>query len=81
MTIHNNPRLKTRERQVLTFVAWYIDENGFPPSQRDIMHACGYRSVSAVGALLRRLADKGYVQMMPNKGRALRLLKPIVTTY
>ncbi len=60
--LHNSNELTSRQRQVLQFITTYTDDNGYPPSQREIaghLHVSGTLPVMKhLGALER----KGYIR-------------------
>ena len=63
-----------RVQDVLDFVNSHIDENGFPPSVREICAALGFKSTSTVHIYLKRLEAEGRIQKSPSKPRALKVI-------
>ncbi len=55
--------MKERDRQVLSFIARFLSRVGMPPTQMEIAFACGFRSLSAVRASLRRLESAGAIRL------------------
>jgi repressor LexA len=51
-----------RQQQVLECIISYIDDNGYPPSQRDIASGLKLRSTSTVVKHLKSLEDMGYIR-------------------
>jgi repressor LexA len=51
-----------RQRQVLECIISYIDDNGYPPSQRDIASGLQLRSTSTVVKHLKSLEHMGYIR-------------------
>lgn len=62
------PRTSDKADKILEFVRQYSQENGFPPSIREIGAAVGLRSTASVSYHLQQLQDKGCLQT-PEKGR------------
>lgn len=56
---------------VLAAVQHFWDENGFPPSLRELQAVLGYASPSSVHAQLGRLQADGWVQWRQGKVRTL----------
>ena len=67
--------LNNREKDILNFIEKQINENGYPPSVREIGKSVGLSSTATVHGYLSKLEQKGYVRKENQKGRALKLLK------
>ena len=67
--------LNKREKAILKFIEKQINENGYPPSVREIGKAVGLKSTATVHGYLNTLSDRGYIQKESQKGRTLKLLK------
>lgn len=70
-------RLSERQRNILRFMESYIDENGFPPTIRDIGAATGIDSTSVVNYNLNKLVNAGFLERVAAKSRGMRLVRPI----
>ncbi|MBT1172266.1 transcriptional repressor LexA [Bifidobacterium sp. MA2] len=68
--------LTDRQRRILEAITSYQSERGFAPSFRDIGEAAGLKSPSSVKHQLQVLADRGYIRLNANKGRAIEILRP-----
>ena len=66
--------LTERQRQVLEAITTYQNERGFVPSFREIGEAAGLKSPSSVKHQLQALAEKGFIRLNANKGRAVEIL-------
>lgn len=66
-------RLSERQQRILKFLGEYIDENGYPPSIREIGAAAGISSTSVVSYNLRRLEERGYISRDKEVSRGLKL--------
>ena len=66
--------LTDQQRKVLRFVDDFSQENGFPPTMREIGRAVGLANVSAVRGHLSALEKKGYIAKDPDKARSIRVL-------
>lgn len=71
----NSNELGKREIDILEFIEKQIDQNGYPPSVREIGKAVGLSSTATVHGYLTKLEKKGYIKKENQKGRTLRLLK------
>ncbi len=63
--------LTERQRMVLAFIHKCIEENGFPPTIREIGKHMDIRSTNGVNDHLKALERKGYLQRTELKSRAL----------
>ena len=66
-------RLSERQHRILEFLGEYVEENGYPPSIREIGAATGISSTSVVAYNLSRLEEKGYVSRDREVSRGLKL--------
>lgn len=66
--------LTKRQREILEFIQQYLDENGYPPTVRDIGGAVGLTSSSTVHAHLANLEKAGAIRRDPTKPRALEII-------
>jgi repressor LexA len=66
-------RISKKQRKILEFVAEHIDENGYPPSMREICAATGISSTSVVSYNLDRLEEAGYIFRDREVSRGMRL--------
>lgn len=65
--------LTRQEEEVLEFIKKQINMTGFPPSVREICAALGFKSTSSAHQYIWRLADKGYIDKMNLKTRAIKI--------
>jgi repressor LexA len=64
-------RLTDRQLQVLRCIARQIEENGYPPTIREIGEALDIRSTNGVNDHLKALEKKGFLSRDPVKSRAV----------
>ena len=67
--------LNKREKAILRFIERELNENGYPPSVREIGKAVGLKSTATVHSYLGRLEEAGYISRKDKKGRTLQLIK------
>ena len=67
--------LSKREQTILKFIEKSIEEQGYPPSVREIGKAVGLKSTATVHGYLEKLEQKGFIKKVSQKGRTLRLIK------
>lgn len=65
---------KQKLMDVLNFINKYTDENGFPPSVRDICGALNIPSTATVYTYINRLCDMGLLKKAGNKNRAVTVV-------
>lgn len=58
----NKPSLSERQSHILAMIAEYVEENGYPPTIREIGEQCGISSTSVVSYNLDVLRRKGYLE-------------------
>ncbi len=64
--------LTSRQRQILEFITKRIEEQGYPPTIREIGEEMGIRSTNGVNDHLKALERKGFLKREGLKSRALR---------
>jgi repressor LexA len=72
--------LSERQQRIIEFLNEYVEENGYPPSIREIGAAAGISSTSVVSYNLKRLEDKGYISRDKEVSRGLKLAAPGIQT-
>ena len=65
-------QLTERQRKVLDYILSAINENGYPPTLREIGNFMGIRSTNGVNDHLRALERKGFLTREDMKSRTLR---------
>jgi repressor LexA len=66
--------LSTRQEAILQFINEFLQQNGYPPSIRDIGTAVSISSTSVVNYNLKILEREGYISRDPEVSRGLRLV-------
>ena len=66
-----------QQSRLLQYIAKHSTEQGFCPSYRQMMDAVGIHSTSGVSRLIAALEERGLIRRMPNRKRAIELLKPV----
>lgn len=65
--------LTERQTKVLQFIAGYIADHGYPPTQREIMRRFKMKSTRGVARHLEALEKKGHLTRSPGEARALEV--------
>jgi repressor LexA len=68
--------LTPRQKQFLDFVIEHTEREGYAPSQTEIAHAMGFKSLGTVQNYLVRLEKAGLIQKDWNARRGIRVLTP-----
>lgn len=68
--------LTARQQQILDFIREHLAREGLPPTHEEIAAAFGFSQPRAAGFHLQALAQKGAIELVPGKARAIRLLPP-----
>jgi repressor LexA len=61
--------LTDRQKAVLSFIERYTNENGMPPTVREIMRTFKFSSTNAVAQYLKVLERKGFIEKRKNTSR------------
>ena len=67
------PRTSDKQEKILEFLNKFIENNGYPPTVREICAAVGLKSTATVSYHLTELKRQGRVQGDSNKRRAISL--------
>jgi repressor LexA len=66
--------LTKRQREILTYLGTYAQENGYAPSFEEIAARFNYNSLATVHEHLSNLQRKGYIKRAYNESRAIEIL-------
>lgn len=66
-------KLSKRQKHILTYMEQYIEQNGYPPTIREIGLATGINSTSVVNYNLNKLVQAGYLERSDRVSRGMRL--------
>jgi repressor LexA len=66
--------LTKRQREILTYLSAYSEQNGFAPSFEEIAEQFDYNSLATVHEHLTNLERKGYIKRNYNESRAIEIL-------
>lgn len=67
--------LTPRQREVLNYIAAFIDDEQRPPTIRDVQRYFNFASPNGVLCHLEALDRKGWIQRSRGSSRGIRLLK------
>ena len=65
--------LTKRQREILDYLAGYINEHGYAPSFEEIAEAMGYASLATVHEHLSNLERKGVIRRSYNESRGIEV--------
>lgn len=69
--------LTAAQRDLLAFIQSYAEAHrGVPPTWAEMAAASGLRSKSGVTRLICGLEERGYIRRLPNRARAIEILRP-----
>ena len=69
--------LGERHRKIMEFLVEFQDENGYPPTIRQIGENINVASTSLVDYYLKQLEEMGYIQRDNHTSRSIRVLAPL----
>lgn len=67
-------KLSKRQKHILSYMEKYIEEQGYPPTIREIGLATGINSTSVVNYNLNKLVQAGYLERSDRVSRGMRLV-------
>ena len=67
-------KLSKRRQQILDYLHEFLQDNGLPPTVRDIQKSCAISSTSVVDYNLRLLERDGFIRRRPDVSRGIELL-------
>ncbi|MBT2548649.1 transcriptional repressor LexA [Arthrobacter sp. ISL-65] len=69
--------LTVRQKKILETIQRSVNDNGYPPSMREIGDTVGLASLSSVTHQLSQLEKLGYLRRDPKRPRAMEVLMPL----
>jgi repressor LexA len=67
--------LTRKQHELLMFVHERLKESGVPPSFDEMKDALDLRSKSGIHRLIKALEERGFIRRLPNRARALEVLR------
>jgi repressor LexA len=68
--------LTAKQRELLMFIDARLKESGISPSFDEMREALDLKSKSGVHRLISALEERGFIRRLPNRARALEVVKP-----
>lgn len=67
--------LTQKQRDLLLFIHGRLQKEGIPPSYDEMKDALGLHSKSGIHRLVNALEERGFLKRLPNRARAIEILK------
>lgn len=67
-----------RQHEILNMINEYINKEGISPTVREICDIAGLKSSATVHRHIKVLQNEGYIQMIKNSPRSMRVVKELV---
>lgn len=67
--------LTQKQRDLLMFINTYTQKTGLSPSFEEMKHGLDLKSKSGIHRLINALVERGFLERLPNKARALEVKK------
>lgn len=67
--------LTRKQRDLLLFIHQHLGEDDVPPSFEEMKDALGLKSKSGIHRLISGLEERGYIERLPHRARALKIIK------
>ncbi len=71
-------KLSRKEKELVIAIKQYVEDNGYPPTYRELRDLVGLKSISTVSGHLERLKAKGYVSYISGSARTLSINKELI---
>ncbi len=69
------PMLTAKQHELIRFIQTRLEESGVSPSFEEMKEALDLKSKSGVHRLISALEERGFIRRLPNRARALEVLK------
>lgn len=69
--------LTPKQRELLAFIEQRLAQDGVSPSFDEMREAVGLKSKSGVHRLIGALVERGFLRRLPNRARALEVIRPL----
>lgn len=73
-------KMSDRQKRIITFIERFLNDNGYPPSIRDIQTGCNISSTSVVDYNLNILESRGHIRRHADVSRGITLLNRTQTS-
>ncbi|MBU0555551.1 MAG: transcriptional repressor LexA [Alphaproteobacteria bacterium] len=67
--------LTVKQQQLLSYIKQHLDQGGVSPSFEEMKEALDLKSKSGIHRLISALEERGFIRRLPNRARALEILK------
>jgi repressor LexA len=67
--------LTAKQQQLLSYIKQHLDKGGVSPSFEEMKEALDLKSKSGIHRLISALEERGFIRRLPNRARALEVLK------
>src|SRR3546814_3204557 len=67
--------LTAKQHELLHFIQQHLDASGISPSFEEMKEALGLKSKSGIHRLISALEERGFLRRLPNRARALEVLR------
>ncbi len=67
--------LTSKQQQLLMYIKQHLDMGGISPSFEEMKEALDLKSKSGIHRLISALEERGFIRRLPNRARALEVLK------
>ncbi len=70
-------KLTRKQKMVLEAIEYFIDENGYSPTYRELADLLNIKYESSIYKLILALEEKGYIKTKNGTARTIRIVKPL----
>lgn len=67
-------KLTIKQKMVLEYISWFINENGYSPTIQEIQKAMNFKYYYSAFSIVSYLEDKGYISTVYGKSRTIKVL-------
>ncbi len=70
--------LTEKQSEILWFVQYFVDSEGYPPTRREIAEGMDYKSETAAYQHLAALDRKGWIKLRPGVARGIKIVRRLL---
>ncbi len=70
--------LTEKQSEILRFVQYFLDSEGYPPTRREIAEGMAYKSDNAAQEHLLAIERKGWIELRPGIARGIKIVRRLL---
>ena len=66
--------MKDKHKKLMRYITRYVQQNGYPPSTREIAEGTGYKSTASVHVYLKEMREAGLINYVDGCPRTISII-------